>query len=277
MQAAEPNVGGVGSCASKGRSPVSGNAPLHTSLSVGKDCLQWRLRDRDVVWTEAPLVDYYAQRAREYERIYDKPERQADLAALRKIIRDQLTGHDVLEVACGTGYWTEVIAGTAASVVAIDINREVLEVARAKNFPKHNVTIEQRDVYRLSLAPDRFTAGLGAFWWSHVPKRRLDDFLQQFHRSLQPNALVVFIDNRFVAGSSTPIARVDDEGNSYQTRTLDNGVSYDVLKNFPNESEVRNVVSRFANSVEYTALDYYWCLAYRVATMQSSEATLVRV
>src|SRR5262245_58373338 len=181
--------------------------------------------------TEASLVDYYAQRAQEYERIYDKPERQADLAALRKMLRDQVNGHDVLEVACGTGYWTEVIAGTAASVVAVDINREVIEIARTKNFPKHNVTIEQQDFYRLSLASDRFTVGLAAFWWSHVPKRRLDDFLLQFHRSLQPNALVVFIDNRFVAGSSTPIARVDDEGNFYQARTLDNGVRYDVMKN----------------------------------------------
>jgi demethylmenaquinone methyltransferase/2-methoxy-6-polyprenyl-1,4-benzoquinol methylase len=214
--------------------------------------------------TEASLVDYYAQRAREYERIYDKPERQADLAVLRKVLRDELAGHEVLEVACGTGYWTEMIAGTAASVVAVDINREVLEIARTKNFSKRNVMIEQRDVYRLLLAPDRFSAGLAAFWWSHVPKRRLGDFLQQFHCSLQPNALVVFIDNRFVAGSSTPIARTDDEGNCYQTRILDNGVRYEVLKNFPNESEVRSVVSRFASSVEYTELDYYWHLAYRV-------------
>ena len=67
---------------------------------------------------EASMVSYYAERACEYERIYQKPERQADLGRLRSLAEGFFAGADVLEVACGTGYWTEVVARRAASVLA---------------------------------------------------------------------------------------------------------------------------------------------------------------
>ena len=82
------------------------------------------------------LAAYYAQRAAEYERIYAKPERQSDLAALKIRIGRMFAGRKVLELACGTGYWTEVIAASAAQVTAIDINEEVLQIARAKSYPR---------------------------------------------------------------------------------------------------------------------------------------------
>src|SRR5687767_8959260 len=62
------------------------------------------------------LATYYAKRASEYERIYDKPERQADLRALEARIRKMVAGRKVLELACGTGYWTDLIAPEAAQV-----------------------------------------------------------------------------------------------------------------------------------------------------------------
>src|SRR5207302_8191007 len=72
------------------------------------------------------LPGYYAARAAEYERIYEKPERQRDLARLRELIPAYFAGRDVLDVACGTGYWTQWIAPGARRVTAIDINVETL-------------------------------------------------------------------------------------------------------------------------------------------------------
>ena len=62
------------------------------------------------------LATYYALRAAEYERVYAKPERQAELAVVKARMRKMFTGRRVLELACGTGYWTEVIAPGAAQV-----------------------------------------------------------------------------------------------------------------------------------------------------------------
>ena len=87
------------------------------------------------------LADYYAKRAAEYERIYAKPERQADLAALRQRMRRLFAGRKVLELACGTGYWTDVIAGSAAQVTALDLNEEVLEIGRASCRERVFITV----------------------------------------------------------------------------------------------------------------------------------------
>jgi demethylmenaquinone methyltransferase/2-methoxy-6-polyprenyl-1,4-benzoquinol methylase len=86
------------------------------------------------------LEAYYAKRAREYERIYDKAERQDELAWLRGRLPALFEGRRVLEIACGTGYWTQFIARNAVHVNACDINESVLEIAREKPIPKGRVT-----------------------------------------------------------------------------------------------------------------------------------------
>ncbi|MCI0597054.1 MAG: class I SAM-dependent methyltransferase [candidate division Zixibacteria bacterium] len=214
---------------------------------------------------DSNLVEYYAKRASEYEKIYLKPERQKDLAFLRQRLPEELAGEDVLEIACGTGYWTQLAAQTAHSILAMDINEEVLQIARAKTYPKGNVVFEKRDLFQLSGLTGRFTAGLVAFWWSHLKKSEIAEFLRHFHQALAPDAKVVFMDNNYVPGSSFPISRTDDEGNTYQLRTLENGTEYEVLKNFPTESELRQVVDGFTKNIHFFNLTHYWLLSYRKA------------
>jgi demethylmenaquinone methyltransferase/2-methoxy-6-polyprenyl-1,4-benzoquinol methylase len=209
------------------------------------------------------LVDYYAKRANEYERIYQKPERQNDLASLRKLFQQAFAGHRVLEIACGTGYWTQVVAETAKSIAATDINEEVLQIARAKNYAG-NVCFQKVDAFNLSFSNNSFTAGLAAAWWSHLRKAQIRNFLLQFHRLFSSGSIIVFMDNRFVPGSNTPISRTDAEGNTYQLRKLENGDEHEVLKNFPCEKEVREMIVDMAAEISWTELQYYWFLTYKL-------------
>src|SRR5437016_12793062 len=109
------------------------------------------------------LPDYYARRAGEYEKIFAKPERQPDLAGVRTLLPGLFAGRDVLEVACGTGYWTRVISGSAKSILATDINEEVLEIARHKTYPNRNVAFQIADAYTLANGTGHFSAGLAGF------------------------------------------------------------------------------------------------------------------
>ncbi len=217
------------------------------------------------MFPDSNLVEYYTKRASEYEKIYQKPERQKDLALLRRRLPEELAGEDVLEIACGTGFWTQVIAQSANSILATDINQEVLQIARAKAYPKGNVVFEKRDLFQLAGLTGRFTAGLAAFWWSHLKKSEIAGFLRHFHQVLSPSAKVVFMDNNYVPDSSIPISRTDDKGNTYQLRTLENGTEYEVLKNFPTESELRQAVGGLAKSIHFFNSTHYWLLAYRKA------------
>ena len=211
---------------------------------------------------DASIVSYYAKRAAEYERIYDRPERREDLRRLREFVERTFAGAHVFEVACGTGYWTEVAARSSAAIVATDINEEVLTIARLKLINTRRTMIVRADAYALPVRPQRFTGGLCAFWWSHVPKSRLNRFLRGFHRIFSPGARVVFIDNAYVEGSSAPISRTDEHGDTYQMRGLDDGSRHEVLKNFPTESELRAAVHDMATDVRVELLQYYWALSY---------------
>ena len=74
----------------------------------------------------------------------------------------------------------------------------------------------------------------------------------------------MWIDNRYVSESSTPIAERDDVGNTYQRRRLRSGEEHLVLKNFPTEEDLRNAVGSHASDVQVSWLSYFWLLTYTV-------------
>jgi SAM-dependent methyltransferase len=210
--------------------------------------------------TTPHLESYYAKRAREYERVYEKPERQHELAWLRDRIPRLFKGRTVLEVACGTGYWTQFIAPVAHRVYACDINEPVLEIAREKGIA--GATFFRADAIALEGVPTGCNAAFAGFWWSHVKKSGLRQFLANLAGRLEPGALVAILDNAWAPGSSTPISRTDAEGNTYQVRTLASGEQMEVLKNFPTPEELAEDVRAVAREAHLESLNYYWLLVF---------------
>ena len=218
----------------------------------------------DATDTEALLSDYYSARAPEYEQIYHRPERQQDLRKLEQVVAQVFCDLDVLEIACGTGYWTQFIAQQARSILAIDCNREVIDLAQDKDYTPCAVSFVESDAYSLENIEDTRPAGFSGFWWSHIAKAKLPIFINALHSKLDDDALVVLIDNRYVEGNSLPISRHDAVGNTYQTRRLVDGSEYEVLKNFPTEAELTKQLAPYAQDLKIEFLTYYWLATYRV-------------
>jgi demethylmenaquinone methyltransferase/2-methoxy-6-polyprenyl-1,4-benzoquinol methylase len=215
--------------------------------------------------TEESMRQYYAQRASIYERVYHKPERQAELRTMEAWIPTPFAGRHVLEVACGTGWWTPHGARDAASWLATDLNPETMAVARSKPMPAQ-VRFATVDAYTFAeLGAQRFDAAFAGFWWSHVPLKRLNAWIESLHARLDAGAHVVLLDNRYVAGSSTPIARRDAEGNTYQRRALDDGSKHEVLKNFPSQRDAVAAIGPRAHDVSWIEHPHYWILSYTLS------------
>jgi ubiquinone/menaquinone biosynthesis C-methylase UbiE len=213
----------------------------------------------------AELLDYYRRRAGEYEAIYAKRERQADLARLGETIPARLADRRVLEIACGTGYWTVLVARTAASIVATDLAEEPMRIAQSKDYGDRKVRFESADAYALDPSLGKFDGALASFWWSHIPLLHIGAFLRSLHCRLEPRSRVVLMDNLYIDGSSTPIAERDVEGNTYQLRRLADGSQNRVLKNFPSEATLRAAIAPHARAFRYEALEYYWLAEYELA------------
>jgi len=208
------------------------------------------------------MLAYYADRASVYDRIYAKPERQSDLRILEADLPSALAGREVIEVACGTGYWTQHIARTAQRVLATDLTDETLQIARTKSLPEAVVELAIADAFNLPAERGPFDGALAVFWWSHLRPTECRAFLESLRKCLSPGALVILVDNLFVEGNSTPISRRDAEGNTWQTRKLGSGATHEVLKNFPTEDEMRVAVKGFGSNCRYRALEYYWVFTF---------------
>ena len=75
----------------------------------------------------------------------------------------------------------------------------------------------------------------------------------------------MLLDNLFVAGSSTAIAERDGNGNTYQSRSLSDGSTHRVLKNFPTEAQLQALAETgLGESCVYRRWQYYWAFEYRV-------------
>ena len=158
------------------------------------------------------LANYYAERAVEYEQVYLKPERQAAIEWLNLHLIKSLLGRKVLEVACGTGFWTQTIAKSAFSVVATDVNNQVLDIAQQKLLPIGKVKFVKDDAFLLQNIPnEEFSAGFAGFWWSHIPSRKSIHFLQLFTQNYNPVhwlcLRITFMLKEAIIRSCVPIAR----------------------------------------------------------------------
>ena len=117
------------------------------------------------------METYYRKRAPVYDRVYGYPERQQDLRYLQEVIPNRFAGRRVLEIAAGTGYWTQFIAKQAASVVATDLLPETLD--RAKERPGlEGVEFRVMDAYRLNDIGGGYDGVFAGLWLSHVPLQR---------------------------------------------------------------------------------------------------------
>ncbi len=208
------------------------------------------------------LTTYYAARAAEYEAIYAKPERQVDLQVATQILQDLFQAKAVLEIACGTGYWTQKIAQTASQIQATDINESVLEIARSKVYPLNNVHFSQADLFEIQpeIPAEALFAG---FIWSHIKLEELDRFTDKLNSLVRPGGTVVIMDNRFVLGSSTPISEQDAQGNTYQRRLLKDGSAFLVLKNFPERHALAAALSSKTQNFQYFELPHFWFCVYQ--------------
>jgi SAM-dependent methyltransferase len=211
------------------------------------------------------LEKYYAHCAASYDAVYGQEERQDDLDDLQEAVAELMQGHKVLELACGSGYWTEFISIAAESVLAIDASPEMLALAAKRDVDPDVVTFAQGDAMTLADIPaGQYTACFAAGWWSHIGRAEQEKYLALLRSKLGKDALLVLLDSNQVEGVSVPIARTDADGNTYQFRTAPDGERFEIMKNYPTDSWLRKRLSNAAREVRVKRLEYYWLASCRL-------------
>ncbi|HEY8598362.1 MAG TPA: class I SAM-dependent methyltransferase, partial [Thermomicrobiales bacterium] len=166
------------------------------------------------VSTLAEMAEYYRARAAEYDEWFYRLGRYDHGAEANKRWHSEAqevfaaydtlgASGDILELAPGTGIWTERLVRTARSVTAVDASEEMIAISRAKLAGRggEKVTYQLADIF--AWRPERqYDAACFGFWISHVPLERLDDFLRTVAAALRPGGKVFFVDGRHEPSST---------------------------------------------------------------------------
>jgi demethylmenaquinone methyltransferase/2-methoxy-6-polyprenyl-1,4-benzoquinol methylase len=160
-------------------------------------------------------IVYYRELAPAYDQLGLKEWRAAGEeleAALEAFAADGR----VLELACGTGIWTERLTRSARSLTAVDSSPEMLALA-GRRVGEGRVRFIEADIF--GWEPEgRYDAVVFCFWLSHVPMERFEEFWSLVGRCLEPGGRVFFADDglreaeELVEGldSSTVLRRLGD-------------------------------------------------------------------
>ncbi|MEV8313581.1 class I SAM-dependent methyltransferase [Streptomyces sp. NPDC059900] len=182
----------------------------------------------------AEQVAYYKAGAGEYDRPYAERE---DLQELHTLV-DQLpiTG-DVLELACGTGQWTPLLAARARSVTAVDAAPAVLAIARRRTASFPAVQFVEANLFEWQ-PPRRYDTVFFAFWLSHVPPARWPAFWNTVAASLAPGGKAIFVDDGPAAVAEEEV--LAEHSSPAVLRRLDDGSQYRIVKVFHDAPTLTN-------------------------------------
>ena len=172
-------------------------------------------------------VEYYRRRAPEYDATMRpavdslKEQEAVLLAALREF---EPKGR-VLEIACGTGFYTMELVPFADAITAVDASPEMLAIARSR-VDSERVQFVEADVF--TWEPDgQYDVVFFSFWLSHVPPSHFERFWGRMATFLRPGGRVFFMDE----GRHTPwLDEYVDEAAGVVRRELQDGTEHFAIK-----------------------------------------------
>jgi SAM-dependent methyltransferase len=208
------------------------------------DLLTGLLADqRSFYRARAPEYDQWWQRLGRYDHGPDDTaewSRQIQLVA-QAVERFGPVG-DVLELAGGTGWWSQCLAQAAKSLTVLDSSCEALRINRER-VDRPDVTYVVADIF--GWRPDRrYDTVFFSFWLSHVPRGLFEKFWALVDSCLRPGGQAFLIDNRRDPTRPAQDPYVIDEADDVQRRRLSDGSEHRVVKVFYEPDELAEQLVR---------------------------------
>ncbi|MGO9604515.1 MAG: class I SAM-dependent methyltransferase [Candidatus Binataceae bacterium] len=200
---------------------------------------------------------YYDERADQYDEWYlsqgsyaKRPDREGwatEVAELTARVKRFGSGQ-ILEVAPGTGWWTQHLARNG-TLVAVDFALRMLEQTRGRLAAHHlDAALIRGDAYSLPFRDGAFDSCFFGFWLSHVPRSRTNAFLAEVRRVLKPGAPVMAADSAAAIWESGDSPK---PGSEYlDQRRLNDGSQYQVLKIFHSPETMSLVLAPIGAVIE---------------------------
>lgn len=186
-------------------------------------------------------IAYYRARAAEYDEWflrrgrYDQGEAHArqwfaEVEQVQQALAAFGPRGDVLELACGTGWWTQRLEPWARTLTAVDAAAEVIALNKQR-LKSAKVNYVHADIFQWQ-AVQTFDAVFFSFWLSHVPLERFSAFWQSLRSCLKKGGRVFFVDSLYHQAATAKDQSVGGPDEEVVTRRLNDGRTFDIVKIF---------------------------------------------
>ncbi|OUL35893.1 SAM-dependent methyltransferase [Nostoc sp. T09] len=215
-------------------------------------------------------IAYYRARANEYDQWfyrlgrYDRGEKLNQLwfkevDAVKQALHQIRQAEEILELASGTGIWTQELLKIGKKITAIDSSEEVLKINCSKlNSP--NVDYHQIDLF--AWEPDaEYDLVFFSFWLSHVPPELLEAFLLKVYKSVRVGGQVFIVDSRFEPTSTANNHILNDDGSIYKSRKLNDGQEFQIIKVFYQPDELQMHLTEVGFKADVKLTEHYFIYA----------------
>jgi SAM-dependent methyltransferase len=165
---------------------------------------------------------------------------------------------EVLELAPGTGLWSEWLLRHGAQLSVVDGSPAMVDQLRQRlgsRLTDERVTIA--DLFSWQ-PPSTFDGVFFGFFVSHVPRNQLRAFFDRVASALRPGGIVGFVDSLREPTSTAHNHVLPDDGDEIMVRRLDDGREYDIVKNFYEAAELTLVAAEAGLSLAPTATARYF-------------------
>jgi ubiquinone/menaquinone biosynthesis C-methylase UbiE len=98
---------------------------------------------------------------------------------------------EALEIGCGTGAFSRLLAARAGRVLALDLSPKMIEVAEARSAQFTNIDFRVADVLALELPAERFDCVATIATLHHLPAAEV---LPKLKRALKPGGALLVLD-----------------------------------------------------------------------------------
>jgi ubiquinone/menaquinone biosynthesis C-methylase UbiE len=165
----------------------------------------------------------------------------------------------VLELASGTGNFTQELLKFSQHITAVDASPEMNDINRRK-VKAPNVDYITADVFAWEPEAEYDMVFFG-FWLSHVPLERLDGFLAKVNRTLRVGGKLFLVDSRFDKTSTANNHVLENDGNVCIGRKLNDGREYTICKVFYEQESLQTRLCAHGFDAEVAVTDHYFIYA----------------
>jgi ubiquinone/menaquinone biosynthesis C-methylase UbiE len=216
-------------------------------------------------------IAYYQARAPEYDEWFLRQGRYdhgvelnnkwfLEVEQVRKSLDKFQPGGKVLELACGTGLWTQQLLGHAQQITAIDSAMEALDLNRQR-VQSAKVKYIQADIFTW-LPDERYDVIFFSFWLSHVPPEYFESFWQMVGRSLKRGGRVFFVDSRYDSTSTARDHQLGDAQAHTMQRRLNDGSEYEIVKIYYQCKQLEAKLAQLGWSIIVNETPSYFIFGY---------------